>query len=178
MRNDRDTRYTIHDTRYTIHDSGFTLIELILYFAIFGIVATLGVSVFSYALKGRTTVRKLGEVQVNVQRATDQIVEKVHTSLTINDASSTLSLKMSDSAKDPTIFALSSGAITIQEGTSTAVAITPDTIVVTSLTFTKITNPSPATSSVQIKMTAGYNVAGSADPGTAYSIQTTAMPLQ
>lgn len=155
------------------------MVELILYFAIFGIVATLGVSVFSFALKGRTAVRQLAEVHVNTQHAVEQIVDRVHVAVTINDASSTLNLKMSDSAKDPTVFALSSGAITIQEGTSTASAITPSTVVVSSLSFTKITNPSPATSSVQIRVTAGYNDgSGAAAPGTSYSIQTSAAPLQ
>jgi hypothetical protein len=101
----------------------------------------------------------------------------VHTATVINDASSTLSLKMADGSKDPTIIALSSGTVTIKEGAGAANAITPLTIFVTALTFSKQDNPSPSTSSVQIKMTTGYSSAGVADSNTLYSLQTTAMPL-
>ncbi|MBI2591785.1 MAG: prepilin-type N-terminal cleavage/methylation domain-containing protein [Candidatus Brennerbacteria bacterium] len=158
-------------------EKGFTIIELILYVLIFAIIGTLAAAVFGLAIKSKTTIGRSGEVQLNVQKAVDQMIDRVHSSLAINDASSTLSLKMSDSAKDPTIFALASGTITIQESSSPAAAITPSSVFFTSLNFTKINNIAPATSSVQIKITGGYNSAGVADSSTLYSIQTTAMPL-
>jgi len=156
---------------------GFTLLELILYITIFSIVGTLAASVFSFALKSKVSIGRLNEVQLDSQRMFAQIVDRVHTATTINDASSTLSLKMADATKDPTIIAVSSSAITLKEGSGAAISITPSTTLVTALTFTLITNPSPSTSSVQIKMTTGYSSAGVADSNTLYSLQTTAMPL-
>jgi len=121
--------------------SGFTLLELIVYLVLFGIVGTLAASVLSFALRGKTAVGRLNEVQVTAQRTLEQIIDRVHTALAINDASSTLSLKMSDSSKDPTIYALAGGAVTIKEGSAAAVPVTPPSTVVTALTFGKAQNP-------------------------------------
>ncbi|MEK7147026.1 MAG: prepilin-type N-terminal cleavage/methylation domain-containing protein [Patescibacteria group bacterium] len=156
---------------------GFTLIELILYVLIFAIVGTLAAGVFSFVIKSKIVISRSSEVQLNVQRITEQIVDRVHSSLAINDASSTLSLKMADVNKDPTIFALASGTITIKEGGSVAAPMSPSTTIFTALNFTKIDNPAPATSSVQIKITGGYNENGTTTSDTLYNIQTTALPL-
>ena len=157
--------------------SGFTIIELIIYVLIFAVIGTLASAVFGLAVKSKTTIGRSGEIQISVQKAVEQIIDRVHSSLTINGASSTLSLKMSDVNKDPTIFSLSAGAVNIKEGTGAAAPVTPTTVFITSLSFTKIDNPAPATSSVQIQITGGYNNAGVADSSTLYSIQTTALPL-
>ncbi|OHB22859.1 MAG: hypothetical protein A2939_03565 [Parcubacteria group bacterium RIFCSPLOWO2_01_FULL_48_18] len=157
---------------------GFSLIELIVYFAIFGIAATLALSVFNFALEGKIAVRQMTEVHLNAQRTLEQIVERVRFSQTITDASSTLQLAMASSSINPTIFGLSSGAITIKEGTGAAVSITPSTIYVSSLAFTKITNTAPSTSTVKIQLTVGYNDKGTVKEGTEYSLQTVAMPLR
>lgn len=158
--------------------AGFTLFELIIYLTIVAVVGTVGGAVLTYALNAKTAVGRHGEVQNQTQRALLQIVDRVHASQGITSAASALTLKMSNPAKDPTVFALSSGAVTIQEGAGSAVAITPSsTVTVSSLAFTKIDNPSPATSSVRIVITASYNNNGVADPNTRYTLQTTAAPL-
>lgn len=159
------------------NQSGFTIIELIIYILIFAVIGTLAAAVFSLAVKSKNIVARSGEVQLNIQKAVEQIIDRVHSAVTINDASSTLSLKMSDVNKDPTIFSLSAGAVNIKEGAGAAAPITPPTIFITFLSFTKINNPAPATSSVQISITGGYNNAGIAESSTLYSIQTTALPL-
>lgn len=165
------------DTFVVSDRSGFTLLELIIYLTIFGIVGTLAAGVFNFALKARVVVGREAEVQSTAQRVLEQMIERVHASLGINDASSTLSLKMADGAKDPTIFGLSSGEVTIKEGAGATLSITPTTTLTTQLSFTKITNPSPATSSVQITITVGYNEGGVAASSTLYTLQTTALPL-
>jgi len=159
-------------------EDGFSLIEVIVYFAIFGIITGLIATVFNFALQGKIVVTQLTEVQLNTQRVMEQMIDRVRFSATINDASTSLNLKMSSSTLDPTIFGLSSGAVTIKEGSGPVVEITPSTIYVTSLLFTKITNPDPSTSTVKIEMTVGYNEDGTAKTGTLYSLQTVAMPLR
>jgi len=158
--------------------SGFTLFELVLYIGIFAIIGTLAGSVFNFTLRGKVAVGGANAAGGNLSKAMLQIIDRVHSSLTINDASSTLNLKMSDSTKNPTIIGLSSGAITLKEGAGAAQSLTPSsTLTVTALTFTLITNPSPSTSSVQILITGGYNNNGTIDQGTVMTLRTSAMPL-
>ncbi len=154
--------------------SGFTLFELIIYITILAIIGTVGATVLDYSLSTKAKVSRLSEVNLNLERAMLQMVDRVHTSQSITDASSTLILKMADASKDPTVFALSSGTATIQEGSGSAIAITPPTVTVISLQFTKITNTNPATSSVRIIISAGYNDNGAIDQNTRYTLQTTA----
>ncbi len=158
--------------------SGFTILELIIYIVIFAIVATLGTSVFSFAVKAKGYVGELSEVQINMSKAVDEIVGRVHASTGIISASgSTLSLSLASSSVNPTVFSLSGGELMVQEGSGAVAPVTPSTILITSLAFTVVSNPSPSGPSVQIKITAGYNKGGVVDPATVYSIQTTAMPL-
>lgn len=157
--------------------AGFTLLELILYLLIFAAIATLGGTVLNFSLEGKGVVGKYSEVQTAVDRVAAQMIEKVHQSVRVIDASTTLNLEMASSTINPTIFALSGGAITTKEGSAAAVSTTPAAIFVSSLNFTKIDNPAPSTSSVRIKITAGYNASGTAEADSLYSVQTTALPL-
>jgi type II secretory pathway pseudopilin PulG len=157
---------------------GFTLVELLIYLGIFAIIGILGGQVVSAVLKTRASVSRSNEVQLNTSRVLQQIVDRVHTAVTINGASTTLSLRMADSSKNATIISLSAtGTVTIAEGTSLPVPMTPSTVNVTALTFTLLTNPDPSTSSVQIAITGAYNNVGVADTNTVYSLRTTALPL-
>ena len=122
--------------------SGFTLIELIIYVLIFGIVGTLASGVLVLAFKTKSSVGRTSEVHTVTQRALSQIVERVQSSITVSDASTTLNLARGLPSESPTIFALSSGVLTIKEGSGAAVQITPATLLITSLTFTKINSKS------------------------------------
>lgn len=160
--------------------SGFTLIEMTIYIVIFAVVATLGATVFDFALQTKNTTSHLSEVYTNLQQGLQQMVDKVYSSVDINGASSTLNLKISDGTKDPTVFSLATGTLMMKEGSNTAVGITPSTIYVTVLSFTKFSNPNPqgtATSSVQISITAGYNEGGVADTGSLYTLETAVLSL-
>lgn len=159
---------------------GFTILELTIYIAIFAIVGTLGAAVFDFALRAKNATSRLGDSQTALQQVLSQMVERVYSATDINGASTTLNLKMSVGAKDPTVFALASGTVTMKEGASGTVVITPDTLYVTALVFSKISNASAAgtaTSSVQIRITGGYNEGSAADPKTLYTLQTTALSL-
>lgn len=156
---------------------GFTILEFVIYILIFGIVSTLGAAVFNFATKAKIYAGELSEVQVNATRALSEIVGAVHSASGINGASSTLSLAMSSSTLNPTIFSLSGGAILEKQGSGAAASTTPSTITISALTFTLLSNPSPSTFSVQITLTAEYNKNGTPDVNSAYTLRTTAMPL-
>jgi len=159
------------------HRRGFTILELIIYIVIFGIIGTLGAAVFSFATKSKIYIGELTEVQLNETQALSRIVNQVHAATKINSAGAALSLAMSSSTNNPTVFSLSNGAILMQQGSGAAAAITPSSIIISNLSFTSITNPSPSTTSVQISITAGYNNNGVIDSNTTYSLRTTAVPL-
>lgn len=161
--------------KLSIRCGGFTLAELLVYLGLFGILAFLAGNILAITLESKNTSSHLSEIQSNANRLLNFMVEKVHSSVRITDASTTLNLEMASSSVNPTVFSLSaSGTIILQEGIATS-SLSPDTLIITALSFTKITNPNPSTSSVQILMTIGCNTNGVAD--SAYSFRTTAMPL-
>lgn len=165
-----------------MHDKrrGFTILELTIYIVIFAIVGTLGAAVFDFTLRAKNVTSRLGDSQTALQQLLSQIVDRVYSATDINGASTTLNLKMAAGAIDPTIFSLASGTITMKEGAGAAVVISPDTLYITALSFSKISNANPggtATSSVQIRITGGYNEGSAADPKTLYTLQTTALSL-
>jgi hypothetical protein len=57
------------------------------------------------------------------------------TSPSIGGSQSSLTLAVSDSTKNPTVFSLSGGVLMIQEGTNAPVALTPSRIAISALTF-------------------------------------------
>ncbi len=74
------------------------------------------------------------------------------TTMRIPGPSSSLSLKMADAAKNPTLFYLSGGALWMQEGISAAVPLTSSEVTVTALQFTNMSYANtPGT--VRIQMT-------------------------
>lgn len=74
------------------------------------------------------------------------------TTLVISGPSSSLSLKMADAAKNPTLFYLSGGALWMQEGVAAAVPLTSSEVTVTALLFTNVSYPNtPGT--IRIQMT-------------------------
>lgn len=159
---------------------GFTILEITIYIAIFAIIGTLGATVFDFALRAKNATSRLGDSQIGVQQVLSQIVERVYTATDINGASTTLNLKMSDVSKNPTIFSLSGGKVTIKEGSGNEIAITPETLFITELVFSKLSNANSAgtaTSSVQIRITGGYNEGSAADSKTLFTLQTTALSL-
>jgi hypothetical protein len=152
---------------------------MVIYITIFAVMGVLGSSVFNFSLETKNSVGKVKEVQVTAQRVMSQIADKVYNATNIISGGTTLVLAMPDGISTTT-YALSSGAVTIQEGAGSAVSITPDTVYVTELSFLKFNNANPsgvATSSVQISLTVGYNEGGSAVSSTLYSVQTTAAAL-
>lgn len=154
---------------------GFTLIELLIYLSIFAVIGVLGATVLDFTLRNKVATTRTNEVYIAVERTVSQIVDRVHAANSITSGSgSTLQLAMSSGAINPTTFSLESNAVTIKEGANASSTLTPSTIFVTGLSFTKINNTS---SSVQIVITAGKAIDGAADATTLYRLQTTALPL-
>ncbi len=155
---------------------GFTLIEAIVYVGIFVMVATLGATVFDFALRSKRTSGRMGDVYMNANRTMQQIVDRVHAASYIKSASgNTLVLWMNDNTS--TTFSLVNNAVTQQEGVGLVTTTTPSTLFVSDLTFTAVKNPAPSATSTQIILTVGYNNEGVLDSATTYTLRTTVLPL-
>ena len=74
-------------------------------------------------------------------------------------SASSLSLKMTDTAKNPTIFALSSGAITVSEAGGGAISLTNSNIIISSLTFQNLTGTGTK-GNIEFSFTVAYNNSG------------------
>lgn len=128
---------------------GFSLIEVIIYVAIIGgLLVTL--TNFILAISGsRNKSYAQQEVNANTRLALNILNHKIKTSNGINIASSTfgsspgvLSLSMSSSTLNPTVFALSNGRLTITEGATSSQFITSQRVNISSIIFTNLTSDS------------------------------------
>lgn len=122
--------------RKKIKPSGFTLIEILIYTAIFGVVAAGIIGVAWNITRLHTTQIASNEIDENLRYVMNLVNSKVRESTMIEQASgTTLILRMPDSTKSPTTFSLSNGTLYIQEGSADPVAITSNRVEVTSLNF-------------------------------------------
>lgn len=139
---------------------GFSLLEILIYTAIIGIVG----SFFSGILLSVTRIQnqqnastevnqQLNFVISNIQRV---IRESSYVDITAGTVATTLTLKMPDPAKDPTVIKITSGKVTLQQGGSSLIDLTTSAVTVDKLAFLKITNY-PGHDSVQIDVTLSHN---------------------
>jgi len=127
---------------------GFTLFELIIYIGVVGLILmTLGLSLINM-LYGRVKVRVISEVLSNARLVEQQLSSTARHAEGINVGSSTfgsdpgiLSFDMVDSAKDPTVYSLTSnnGSLQVSEHAGENTLLTTNQIEVTNLVFTNVT---------------------------------------
>src|SRR4051812_32890867 len=133
---------------------GFSLIELLLYSAIFSVVVIGFITIFVGITAVQTQQTSSGEVEAQSQFVLQQIQYYIQQSSLIDiptdTPTSTLVLRMANVSLDPTYITLSSGTVYLQQSsTSIPYALTNNSVSVSSLTFTKRTNP-PSHDSVSV----------------------------
>ncbi|MEW5805298.1 MAG: hypothetical protein AB1721_01015 [Patescibacteria group bacterium] len=114
---------------------GFTLTELIIYVAILGAVSLVLVGFLGEIYRYYYDVQFKGQVSSNLRFVSQVIEQSIRSAQKINGASSTLSLAMNDSSKNPTVFGLESGRIYKQEGTGGKLYLSAKNVEVTDLDF-------------------------------------------
>lgn len=136
---------------------GFTLIEFLIYIGIVAIVLLSANAIALNVIFGKVKLSTIEEVNQNARFSMVKIASTISNAETINNpATSTqaasLSLKMADTAKDPTVFDVSGGILRIQEGTGAAVNLISDEVTVADIQFFNISYlDTPGT--VRIQMT-------------------------
>jgi Tfp pilus assembly protein PilW len=135
---------------------GFTLIEFLLYIGLLGIILTVSGAIGLNILFGKAKLNSIEEVSQNSRFAIEKIASTIRNAQAINSpATSTngtsLSLVMTDSSLNPTVFDLSSKILRITEGAGSAVNLTSDEVSVSDLQFTNISyTGTPGTVRIQI----------------------------
>lgn len=139
--------------------AGFTLIELILYVALSALFVSASISFALNLIYSGARSENQQEVVDAVMTANQKITQALQEADGYTVVSPTeLSLSFADSARNPTVFTLSSGQIFMGEGTSgsctttSPCAITPDSLSVTALEFTD-TSSSPDSENITFSMT-------------------------
>lgn len=127
--------------------NGFSLIETLLYVALAAIVLFVLASFIITTLEARVKTQTIATVDQEGNQAMNIILQTVRNATVINSpaagASSTaLSVNTGVVGNDPTVFALSSGAITMTEGSNPAVPLTSNLVIISNLVFRNLSKPS------------------------------------
>ena len=122
---------------------GFSLIETIVYIAIFsafiGALVTFALNINTSRLKTQTMLEVKGQGADLMRILTNSVKNATAINYPGTGLSSgTLSVDMSDTLVNPTIFSGSGEAIYITEGANSAIALTNNEVKVTDLSFTNV----------------------------------------
>jgi Tfp pilus assembly protein PilW len=146
--------------------SGFTLIELVVYIGIAVLLLSLIGSLYIALTQARVKHQIMSEVEAQGLQAMSVITQSIRnadsiTTPALAGTGTSLSLATSNIApvRNPTVFTLSSGLITMTEGTGSAVPLTTPTVVVSGLTFQNVSRANTS-GSVKVQFTVGRTVTG------------------
>lgn len=138
---------------------GFTLVELLLYVAtIFLFVLSIG-GLYFLILQTRAKSQVIAEVEQQGLQVMQIMTQTIRNGTAINSptpsqSATSVSVNTTDSAKSPTVFDVSEGAVRIAEGASTAVNITSSQIFPTTLTIQNFSRTgTPNTVRIQLTLT-------------------------
>ena len=145
---------------FKIYDRpGFTAIELILYIAISSVMLSV-ISIFlATVLESRVKNQTIAEVEQTAAQVLHLISQTTRNALSINSpapglSAPSLSLKVINPAKDPTVFDLSLGTVRITEGVSPPVVLTNSRMIASALNFDNLSRSStPGTIRFQFTLT-------------------------
>ena len=142
--------------------TGFTLIELILYVGISSFILLVAFLFVSQILEVRTKSQAIAEVEQQGDWAVQIITQAIRNSKSpinfpaVGVSGNYLSLAMDDSAKNPTVFNLSSGAITMSEAGVGELNLTNSNVVVSNLSFQNVSRTGTA-GNIKFSFVVSYN---------------------
>lgn len=163
-----------------LNQKGISLLELIIYIAVFSVIAVVMIEIFFVSMRGRDLANARYEISSNLRFATDQIRQivfdasavSVSGTCPVNILNATSAISSATSS-----FFISEGALNFGNASGTS-AITTNKVIATTTTpgdclFTIINNPSPAKSTLQVKIKMVYNSQGRSDLDISDSMQIT-----
>lgn len=163
---------------------GFTLLEFVLYIGLLAIIVTAAVMFTLQFVIAQSKAQVYAQAARNAEFAMERIRIEVEEADAVNAGTTvyvsnpgTLSLANAVSGNNPTVFTVTNGQLTVQQGAGAAIALTEPGVNVTEFT---ITNLAPNVRSqylrihmkVQAQTTGGYNdIEASADLDTTMHIR-------
>lgn len=140
--------------------SGITLIEVLLYVAISSILMLGLVSLLTISSTSRVRSRLTVEVDTGGLLIARLIEDLVKSSSAINTpapgaTTSIMSLTTPDSVNNPTVVSIISGKVWLQQGDASAIALTPDSVTVSEMSFSNTSSGSGRSLKFSYKMSAG-----------------------
>jgi type II secretory pathway pseudopilin PulG len=99
---------------------GFTIIEMTIYIGIVALISSSLTGLYINIIKLKSNATNIQEVNESVRLASAKIGHEIRQAKSINGVGTSLSLAFAESARNPTIFALSNGRIRMTVGTSIA----------------------------------------------------------
>ena len=162
---------------------GFTLVEILIYIAILGLVLASITGFFLNTISANLKENSYQEVQQNGRFVMTKITQETKKAIGINSPvpgsyGNSLSLVMSDSNLNPTVFDLNNGKLRIAQGSSAPVDLTTDQVLVTNLQFTNLSYAgTPGT--IRTEMTIEYlNPANKSEYQASLDLKTTVSLLK
>jgi Tfp pilus assembly protein PilW len=131
---------------YNFQQKGFTLIELLLYMSL-SVIVIFTTSMFLITLlESRVKNQTIATVDLEGNQAMTIITQTLRNAVSINSPvtgtdSAVLSLETENALNNPTVFSLSGGVITMQEGGNLPVALTSNLVIISNLNFRNLSRP-------------------------------------
>ncbi len=137
---------------------GFTLMELLVYISLVAGVLLVATTFAWSIIESRTKSFVVQEVQQNERFIIEKITQAVRgaadvTVPAVGVTDTGLTLASNDIAKDPVVFSLDTGTLSMSEAGGASVVLHSDSINVTDLQFTNLTTPNGKTSNVRVSIT-------------------------
>lgn len=140
---------------------GFTLLQMILYIGLLSVIVFAAAQVLITLLESREKARVIAEVESEGAYVMELMAQTIRNAEAVavpvaGGSASSLTLDVVAVADDPTVFAVSSGALTITEGVASAVDLTSSQVTVDTFTVETLTT-TDSYGSVRITLTLSYN---------------------
>lgn len=140
---------------------GFTLIELLLYTVLIGLVVMATAVLLSVLQKQRVRSQVIMEVEDQGVAAMQIITQIIRNSTAINSPAAgatgtSVSVNVPTGSLSPTVFAVSSGQLTMTEGVNPMVNLTSSKVTVSSVSFSNLTRAG-SFGTARIVYTVSYN---------------------
>ncbi len=139
---------------------GFSLIELVIYIAIFAVVAGAGIGILIIVLRIQSRETSSSEVaqQANFVMQTIQRLTRESSliEMTAGNSETVLKLRMKDANVDPILISSDAAAVYLKQGTAATTTLTGSQVKVDGLFFRKYQNPG-AHDSVTVDLSLSYN---------------------
>ncbi len=139
----------------------FSLIEILLYISMVSIIILAVSTLLAMILNARIKTETMLEVESQGQFLVETITKSINEAQSVNLPAATtgdsLSLATNDVNTTPTVYALSSGALTIAEGALPNEKLTNSKITVSNLNFTNTQNAGSTSGAIQVNFTISFN---------------------